>query len=253
MTVRQLGSAALDVVKAAPLFWAGPLLRPWHEHWGATPAEVTSSMPGDELVRRAQFNVTRAISIAAPPDAVYPWIVQIGFRRAGFYSYDLFDNLGKPSAEQLVPELQDIKIGDWVAMAEPVNDTTAFRVAGFEPGRWLLWHKPDSTWAWRFDAAPDGGTRLVVRLKGHYALDHPASALLSMFLLEWGDFPMMRRLLRSVRQRAEAAHAPKPPAIDPSGERLEARGSEVGVEGDRALDPFPAHEGEARPVHERDR
>jgi hypothetical protein len=207
VTMRQLGTAAFDVVKAAPLFWAGPLLRPWHEHWGATPEEVSSRMPGDELVPKAQFIVTRAISIAAPPEAVWPWIVQSGFRRAGFYSYDLFDNLGKPSAGHVVPEFQDIKIGDWVAMAEPVNDTTAFRIAGFDRNRWLLWRKPDSTWAWRFEPTPEGGTRLVTRLKGQYDLEHPTSALLSMFLLEWGDFPMMRRLLLSVRARAEGTHA----------------------------------------------
>ncbi|HEY4633955.1 MAG TPA: alpha/beta hydrolase [Candidatus Limnocylindrales bacterium] len=202
-----LRASTVETAKALPLFWAGPLLRPWHLHWGATSDEMSSTMPGDELVHHAHLEATRAIAIAAPPEDVWPWIVQIGFRRAGFYSYDLIDNLGAPSADHVIPDLQDVKIGDWVAMAEPVNDTTAFRVAGFEPGRWLLWHKPDSTWAWRFDRMADGGTRLVTRLKQRYDLARPLPALGSMFLMEWGDFPMMRRLLYGVRARAEALAA----------------------------------------------
>jgi pimeloyl-ACP methyl ester carboxylesterase len=164
-------------------------------------------MPGDDLLHHAHLEATRAIAIAAPPEDVWPWIVQIGFQRAGFYSYDLIDNLGVPSADHVIAELQEIRIGDWIAMAEPVNDTTAFRVAGFEPNRWLLWQKPDSTWAWRLERMPDGGTRLVTRLKQRYDLGRPLPALASMFLMEWGDFPMMRRLLHGVRARAEALAA----------------------------------------------
>ena len=196
-------TATADVAKALPWFWSGPLLRPWHRHWGATPDEVGSAMPGDDLLLHAHFEATRAISIAAPPDRVWPWIVQIGFRRAGFYSYDLLDNLGHPSASEIVPEFQKTAIGDRVAMAEPATDVTSFRVEAFERDRWLLWHKPDSTWAWRFDALPGGGTRLVTRLRARYDLDRPFTALGSMFLMEFGDFPMMRRLLQTVRSRAE--------------------------------------------------
>lgn len=207
MMTQGLRASTTETAKALPLFWAGPLLRPWHLHWGSTPDEVASTMPGDELLPHAHLEATRAISIAAPPEDVWPWIVQIGFRRAGFYSYDLIDNLNVPSADHIVPEFQDIHVGDWVAMAEPVTDTTAFKVAGFEPNRWLLWHKPDSTWAWRFEPMPGGGTRLVTRLKQRYDLARPLPALGSMFLMEWGDFPMMRRLLYGVRARAEALAA----------------------------------------------
>ena len=196
-------TATADVAKALPWFWSGPLLRPWHRHWGATPDEVSSAMPGDDLLAHAHFEATRAISIAAPPDRVWPWIVQIGFRRAGFYSYDLLDNLGHPSASEIVPEFQQTAVGDRVAMAEPATDVTSFRVEAFERDRWLLWHKPDSTWAWRFDALPGGGTRLVTRLRARYDLGRPLPALGSMFLMEFGDFPMMRRLLQTVRSRAE--------------------------------------------------
>ena len=84
---------SVEVVAALPLFAATPLLRPWHSRWGATASEVASTMPGDELFPRAQFQATRAITIAAPPSAVWPWLVQVGYGRAGFYSYDLVENL----------------------------------------------------------------------------------------------------------------------------------------------------------------
>ena len=203
----ELRTAAVDVLKGAPLFWAAPLVRPWHLHWGATDAEVASTMPGDDLLHHAQFEATRAITIAAPPAAVWPWIVQIGFRRAGFYSYDLFDNLGHPSADRIVPEFQDVRIGDRVAMAEPVNDVTSFAVAGFAIGQWMLWRKPDSTWAWRLEPTADDGTRLVTRIKASYDFDHPGAALFSVALMEFADFPMMRHLLLGLKWRAEGKSA----------------------------------------------
>jgi hypothetical protein len=201
--LHDLRSATIDVVKAAPLFWAAPFVRPWHLRWGATDEEVTAPMPGDDLLSHARFEATRAIDIAAPPEAVWPWIVQIGFRRAGFYSYDLFDNLGRPSADRIVPELQDLDIGDRIAMAEPVTDVTAFRVVAVDPPRSMVWQKPDSTWAWRLESS-SGGTRLVTRLKAAYDFEHPTSALTSIALLEFADFPMMRQLLLGLKARAEA-------------------------------------------------
>ena len=203
----RLPSLLGDVARALPLFWAGPLLRPWHLHWGATVDEAASAMPGDDVLPYAHLAPTRAITIEAPPERVWPWICQVGFHRAGFYSYELLDNLGRPSAETIVPELQDIHLGDWIAMADPPTDVTAFRIAAFEPNRWMLWQKPDSTWSWRLDATATGGTRLVVRLKQRYDLGHPAAALLSMFLMEFGDFAMMRRQLQSLKRRAEGRPA----------------------------------------------
>jgi hypothetical protein len=160
-------------------------------------------MPGDDAVKRKSFNATRAITINAPPESVWPWIVQIGHGRAGFYSYDLFDNAGKPSADRIIPEYQNVRPGDWVPMASEVNERTAFKIAGFAPGEWMLWEKPDSTWAWRLIRLEGGKTRVVTRLIATYDWKAPASAVLSLILLEWGDFPMMRKLLLGVRERAE--------------------------------------------------
>jgi hypothetical protein len=205
-TPRQLIEEIVDVAMAAPLFAVAPLLRRWHRRWGATDAEVAAVLPGDDLVPGCQYTATRAITIAAPPEAVWPWLAQVGFGKAGFYSNDLLDNVGHPSAERILDEFQDPRIGDWVPMFSRVNDVTAFRVAALEAPRHLVWAKPDSTWAWRLRPA-GSGTRVVTRLRILYRWQQPAGALLSLLLNELGDFPMMRKMLRSLRGRAERSQA----------------------------------------------
>jgi hypothetical protein len=209
-----IAGQAVEVVVTLPLFAISPLLRPWHTRWGATAEEVDCAMAGDGQLPRAQFQATRAISIAAPPSEVYQWILQVGFGRAGFYSYDLLDSLGHPSADRIVPELQAVHVGDWVPMSPTVNETTAFKVDSMEPPVSLVWRKPDSTWAWRLDPAGDG-TRLVTRLRIVYDWRKRGSALLSVILIEFGDFAMMRRMLKGIRRRAEAAARGRRPLAQP--------------------------------------
>ncbi|HEV3484467.1 MAG TPA: hypothetical protein VG106_03600 [Vicinamibacterales bacterium] len=192
---------------AVPLALAAPLIRRWHGRWGATDEEVGMSLPGDDLVPGCQVNWTRAITIAAPPEAVWPWLVQVGFGKAGFYSNDLLDNLGHPSADRIDPRFQQVRIGDWVPMFSKVNETTAFRVHSFERPGYLVWRKRDSTWAWRLIPLPDGRTRLVTRLRQLYDWKAPGGALLTIALMEFGDFPMIRRMLKGIKERAEAAVA----------------------------------------------
>ena len=88
-------------------------------------------------------------------------------------------------------------------MASKVSETTAFKVAAFESDEWLLWAKPDSTWAWKLTPLPGGGTRLVTRLKQRYQWESPGIAVFTLLLLEIGDFPMMRRMLPGIKTRAE--------------------------------------------------
>jgi hypothetical protein len=140
---------ARDVLAAVPLFVAAPLLRPWHTGWGATKAEVAAAMPGDDLVPGCQYRTTRAVTIAAGPEDVWPWLVQVGYGRAGFYSLDLLDNLGRPSAQQLLPQFQHLEVGQWVPMSPTPSDRTAFRVHDFEVPRWLLWGSPTAPGAGR--------------------------------------------------------------------------------------------------------
>jgi hypothetical protein len=199
-----LARAVADVALGAPRFATAPLLRRWHLRWGATDTEVAAPMPGDELVQEPSFNATRAITINAPPEAVWPWLVQLGFGRAGWYAYDLLDNAARPSAERILPEYQQAKVGDWVPMAGKVNETTAFKIAGVEPKQWMLWKKPHSSWAWKLVPLDGGRTRLVTRLKARYAWrTSPGNALLTLILFEFGDFAMMRKLLLGVKRRAE--------------------------------------------------
>jgi hypothetical protein len=204
MKTRDLSRGLGEIAVASPLFLFAPLYRRWHLRWGATDAELAAPVPGDELVPHPSFSTTRAITIDAAPEDVWPWLVQIGYGRAGFYSYDLFDNAGRPSAEEILPEYQRPQIGDWVPMAQKINETTAFRVKQIDANRSLLWEKPHSTWAWRLEPLPGGRTRLITRLKARYSWRaDAANALLSLILFEFGDFPMMRKLLLGVKRRAE--------------------------------------------------
>jgi hypothetical protein len=192
----------VEVVAAVPRFATAPLVRRRHLRWGATDAEVAAAMPGDEHVPHPSFGATRAITIDAPPERVWPWLVQLGYGRAGWYSYDLLDNAARPSADRIVPELQGLAVGDRVPMAATENDVTAFRVAALEPPALLLWTKPGSSWVWTLTGLPAGRTRLVTRIRDSYEWSRPFAALLSLALFEFGDYPMMRKELLGIRARA---------------------------------------------------
>jgi hypothetical protein len=204
-TRRELLAAARAVVQDLPVFLTSPLYRRWHCHWGATVDEVGVPLPGDTLLEHAQFRSTRAITIDAPPEAVWPWLVQVGCGRAGFYSNDLLDNLGRPSATTIVPDLQHLEVGQWVPMSPSgtPSDRTAFKVQSFEVNRSLLWSKPDGTWAWQLTPADNNRTRLVTRVRAVYDWRRPLTALLGVILMEFGDFAMQRRMLRGIKARAE--------------------------------------------------
>jgi hypothetical protein len=150
----------------------------------------------------SHFTATRAVTIDAPPQAVWPWIMQVGYLRAGFYSYDLLDNLGKPSATTVIPDWQQLHLGDIAApMANPPTPATSFVITHADPPEQLVWAKPDSTWCWTLRALPDGQTRLVTRLRQRYRAT-PAT-ILTIILAEFGDFPMMRKMLLGIKRRAE--------------------------------------------------
>jgi hypothetical protein len=205
-----LGTQIGHVLADLPVFFTSPLYRSWHLRWGATPGELAASMAGDELLARPHFRSTRAIEINAAPDAVWPWLVQVGCLRGGWYSNDLLDNLARPSATAILPELQHLVVGQWVPMApSPPTDRTALRVHSFAVNSWLLWTKPDSTWSWQLNPTTSGNTRLVTRIRLTYDWHHPVTAVFGVVLMELGDFAMLRRMLRGIKARAEA--------VEPSG------------------------------------
>jgi hypothetical protein len=205
-TPTELVAETWHVVQDLPVFLTAPLYRRWHLRWGATTAEATGPLPGDALVPAAQYCSTRAITIAAPPSQVWPWLVQVGCMRAGFYSNDLLDNLARPSAATIIPALQHLAVGQLIPMSPPgtASDRTAFKVHSFRVNEWLLWSKPDSTWAWSLTPTGSDETRLVSRIRAVYEWQHPLTGLTALVLMEFGDFAMLRRMLRGIKARAEA-------------------------------------------------
>lgn len=203
-TGRELLAEIRDVLLDFPIFLTAPLYRGWHLRWGTTPTEAGQPLPGDGLVRHAQFIATRAITIDAPPEAVWPWLVQVGCLRAGWYSNDLLDNLAHPSAMTIVPNLQHLEVGQWVPMAPTPSERTSFKVHSFEAYQWLLWSKSDSTWVWNLSSVDGKQTRLVTRIYARRDWRRPLAAIGAVVLMEFGDFAMCRRMMRGIKSRAES-------------------------------------------------
>jgi len=196
------------------------VVRPWQLRWGATPPEVDGSRPGDDLVPNPMYETTRAITIGAAADEVWPWLIQIGYQRGGFYSYDWLENLAGleiSSADHIDPGLQRLKVGDSVLIAPE----TPLAVARLEPNRLLVLHNtmnpfnaqtvdlddpapgPFIDWSWAFvlEELDESTTRLVVRVRGRY--EPPWLAPLFYALLEPAHFLMERKMMLGIKQRAE--------------------------------------------------
>ena len=195
-------AAAVGLGAAAGLGMYLRWIRPGAFSWGATSDEASRPMAGDELCPRPQLNATRAVTIAAGPEDIWPWLVQWGWNRAGFYSYDLLDNLGRPSAGQILPQFQRLAVGDWVPMGGKTTPCTAYRVARLEPGTLMLWDKPGGSWLWLLEPGAAGGTRLITRLRSRYTWAKP-TIVTELILMEIGDLFMTRKCLLGIKQRAE--------------------------------------------------
>jgi hypothetical protein len=178
-------------------------IRPWQLRWGATDEEVARAMPGDDMMKRPTFNATRAVTIQARPEEIWPWLVQIGVTRAGWYSYDWLDNLGHHSAEQIVPEWQHVAVGDLIPLSP--DGKAGMRVKAFEPNQWMLWwdNKGDVTWYWGLYPQNDNQTRLITRVCSFYRWTKPS--ILFSLLVEFTDIVMMRKCMLGIKQRAERA------------------------------------------------
>jgi hypothetical protein len=185
------------------------LLRPWHLRWGASAAERDAPLPGDELVPDPDLVATRAIGIRAAAADVWPWVVQLGQGRGGFYSYDVLENLVGceiHSADRIVPEWQEVRAGDEVRLHPEVP----LEVASVEPGSSLVLRGGvpvgetpapyDFTWTFALLPATGGGTRLVVRER--YAYRRRWAPLL-VEPVEAVSFLMTQKMLRGIRARAE--------------------------------------------------
>ena len=177
-------------------------IRPWQHRWGATDEEATRYMPGDELVLSPTLNATRAITINAPPKDIWGWLVQIGFGRAGWYSYDWIDNRGQPSARHIVPAWQNLQAGDKIYLSRWTFEV----VRQIEPYQSMLWVGGESaatagTWAWGLYPVNEKQTRLVTRLRGKYQWTSPWIVLL--LIVDTFDIVMMRKCMLGIKERAE--------------------------------------------------
>ena len=196
------GAAAVLGPAAYLLFF-----RRWCLTWGACYEEITAKLPGDELLADAGLVTTRAVTVDAPPEAVWPWLAQMGSGRGGAYSYDWIENLlglNMHSASEILPEYQDIKAGDALPLG---SRGPTMEVKFLDRPRALAFRSSDRNWAWIFALLPqeDGSTRLVSRNRiGALALP-PAGRLFYRLLMEPGSLVMERKMLLGIKERAERA------------------------------------------------
>lgn len=176
-------------------------LRPFHLRWGATDEELARAMPGD----LAGARWTRAVTIAATPEQIWPWLAQWGQGRGGWYSYDWLENLfgfDIHTADRLLPEYQNPQIGDPICMA--ANACTSV-ISVIEPNQWFGWQARDENeqpvWNFVFGLfqVDEKHTRLVVRES--FALNAMPAAVIT--LIEIPDVVMELKALDTVKQRAE--------------------------------------------------
>jgi hypothetical protein len=219
--------AATAVAAVAYGCCVGPRL----SRWGATEEEVAGPYPGSDLVPDGKRSPTMAVTIDAAPEQVWPWLVQMGWDRGGWYSWDLLDNAGRRSATEVHPEWQHIAVGDQLKFWAFGRVTDAYRVAIIDPnrflglygyttlgGRWLDPAQPrpssymEALWGFFLNELPDGRTRLVI---SGYQTFRPrwVERFIAPWLLLWLAWPMEARMIavlkrnieRAVRARAIAA------------------------------------------------
>lgn len=183
-----------------------PFLSHWHR-WGATDKEVNHALPGDEFAPRPRGGYTQAISIQAFPHQVWPWLVQIGQGKGGFYSYELLENIvgcNIHNADRILAEYQDIKLGDKMVMHPKAP---AVPVAVIEPERALAYggrQDENTANAWIFFISEEkGGSRLISR----WVFDYKPK-LINKVAYNWLLVPiaavMQHKMLLGIKQRAES-------------------------------------------------
>jgi hypothetical protein len=190
---------------AAAIYWFP--VRSWFSRWGTTPEELARPMPGDLLIPNGTEMSMQAVTVSAGPEDIWPWLLQIGYRRGGLYSYDwldrLFGFLDRPSATRILPEFQQLAVGDKVPWGRTGTELT---VGLLEPLRSLAlsYEAGDFMWVWQFGLYPldDQGTRFVTR--GTERVPKTLLWWLGMRIIEPASFIMTRRMLLGVKERAEA-------------------------------------------------
>ena len=229
----------LIVMAAAAGFAVGMLriIREEQRSWGISPSDARRAMPGDDLIAVPDISETRSLRIDASPDAVWPWLTQMGFGRGGWYSYDSIDMMGS-SANELLPEYGELAEGDLV----PTHATGGFEVRVVDPDQALVLYLDSelverqltsaeaeaelsteeepaalqaagvlggvsmsefrATWAFELVPEADGSTRLVERMRFLTTGDGPMQQL-SLPFMGMGVFVMTRKHMLGIKERAE--------------------------------------------------
>ena len=199
-------------------------VRPRMLHWGATDQETAAPLPGDELVRTPRMQSTRAVTINAPAASVWPWLVQLGAGRGGMYSYDLLENaagLGMHSADRILPEYQQLDVGDVVPLVSKKGPDVGIPVRRMETGSVLglggtmdprsgiirpsggaaAGPRVELGWTFVLQPVQERSTRLLSRTRYDYS---PLTVgLILRPVLEPLQFIMERRMLLGIKSRAE--------------------------------------------------
>jgi hypothetical protein len=206
-----------------------PWLRSWRSRWGASAEELQRALPGDELVPRPRWSYTHAITIHAPVEKVWPWVVQIGYQRGGWYSYDLLEAVVKSadfvdgrSAERMIPELQDLAVDDRIYITREIG----FRVAEIIPQKALVLQGrgslpdnvyfelsdplPDSyanlSWTFFLEEITPGSTRLITRWRSDFRVPKKQEIFYNETFTEPVGFVMEHKMLRGIKARAEKSN-----------------------------------------------
>jgi hypothetical protein len=215
---RLLALAAAFVTPALYARWMRPRLL----SWGATRDEAAGAYPGDELIPDPDGGATMATTLPAPPERVWPWLVQMGGGRGGWYSWDWLDNDGAPSADRIVAQWQRLEVGQHLYRA-PKGPTNWWTVVVLEPNRTLVlqasygsltgqgfdprssprpWASVEGIWGFHLRPAPGGRTRLVTRTRNR---SRPRWSARPFGLLgEPVHFIMQTRQLHNLRTRVGA-------------------------------------------------
>ena len=174
----------------------------------ATPREHLLALPGDEMIHHAAGSLTHAITVHCNRRELWPWLIQMGADRAGWYSYDILDNGGRHSAEKILPGFQHPSVGDVFPALPGRRD--GFMLLEAEPAHWMVlgWPTPDGelmvTWAFMLHEIDENTTRLIVRARASndYRF-HGLPKAVGLLMARMAHFIMERKQLLEIGRRAE--------------------------------------------------